>query len=53
MINLREITEDNFEDVLRLKVKKTQENFVSTTVYSLAQAYVYQENAYPFAIICR
>lgn len=50
MIKLKKITKDNFEDVLKLKVKKNQENFVSTTVYSLAQAYVYQENAYPFAI---
>ena len=50
MIKLKQITKDNFEDVLKLKVKKNQENFVSTTVYSLAQAYVYQENAYPFAI---
>ena len=50
MIKLEEITADNLEDVLKLKVSKNQENFVSTTAYSLAQAYVYQENAYPFAI---
>ena len=50
MIKLEEITADNLEDVLKLKVSKEQENFVSTTAYSLAQAYVYQENAYPFAI---
>lgn len=50
MIKLEEITADNLEDVLKLKVLKNQENFVSTTAYSLAQAYVYQENAYPFAI---
>ncbi len=50
MIKLEEITADNFEDVLNLKVSKNQENFVSTTAYSLAQAYVYRENAYPFAI---
>lgn len=47
MIKLEEITADNLEDVLKLKVSKNQENFVSTTAYSLAQAYVYQENAYP------
>ena len=45
-----EITADNLEVVLKLKVSKEQENFVSTTAYSLAQAYVYRENAYPFAI---
>ena len=50
MIKLEKITKDNVEDVLKLKVKKNQENFVSTTVYSLAQAYVYRETVYPFAI---
>ena len=50
MIKLEEITADNLEDVLNLKVSKNQENFVSTTAYSLAQAYDYRENAYPFAI---
>lgn len=50
MIKLEEITADNLEAVLKLKVSKEQENFVSTTAYSLAQAYVYRENAYPFAI---
>lgn len=50
MIKLDEITADNLEVLLKLKVSKEQENFVSTTAYSLAQAYVYRENAYPFAI---
>ena len=50
MIKLDEITADNLEVVLKLNVSKEQENFVSTTAYSLAQAYVYRENAYPFAI---
>ena len=50
MIKLEEITADNVEDVLKLKVSKNQENFVSTPAYSLAQAYVYQNNAYPFTI---
>ena len=47
MIKLDEITADNLEVVLKLKVSIEQENFVSTTAYSLAQAYVYRENAYP------
>ena len=46
MIKLEEITADNLENVLKLKVSKNQENFVSTTAYSLAQAYVYRENTY-------
>ena len=43
MIKLDEITADNLEVVLKLKVSKEQENFVSTTAYSLAQAYVYRK----------
>ena len=50
MIKLREITLNNFEDVLKLEVSEDQKSFVSTTVYSLAQAYVCRENVYPFAI---
>ncbi len=50
MVELREITKDNLEDVLSLKVSVTQSNFVSTTAHSLAQAYVYRKTAYPFAI---
>lgn len=50
MIKLREITSTNFEEVLKLEVSKNQENFVSSTSYSLAQAYVYRKNAYPYAI---
>lgn len=50
MIKLSEITTTNFEEVLKLEVSKEQENFVSSTMYSLAQAYVYHKNAYPFAI---
>lgn len=50
MIKLKKVTSDNLEDVLKLEVSKNQENFVSTTVYSLAQAYVYRETAFPFAI---
>lgn len=50
MVELREITKDNFEDVLGLRVAEGQETFVSTTAYSLAQAYAYKEKAFPFAI---
>jgi len=50
MIELRGITKDNFEAVLNLKVSKNQENFVSSTVYSLALAWVYKDTAFPFAI---
>lgn len=49
MVNLKEITPNNFEEVINLKVAEYQKNFVSTVAYSLAQAWVYK-SAYPFAI---
>ena len=49
MVELKEITKDNFEEILSLKVAEHQKNFVSTVAYSLAQAWVYK-TAYPFAI---
>lgn len=50
MVELREITEDNFDEVIELRVSEDQEGFVSSVVYSLAQAWVYSETAFPFAI---
>ena len=50
MVELREITRHNYEDVLRLKILVHQQTFVSSTAHSLAQAYVYRDTAFPFAI---
>lgn len=50
MVELREITMENLDDILSLKVFETQERFVSTTAYSLAQAWVFKETAFPFAV---
>ncbi len=50
MINIKEITKENIDDVLALKVGESQKSFVSTNGDSLAQAYVYSETAYPFAV---
>ncbi len=50
MIELRKITKDNYEECLELRVADDQKNFVSTTVHALAQAWVYYETAFPFAI---
>lgn len=50
MVELKEITENNYEDIEKLKVASNQENFVSSVVCSLAQAWVYRNTAYPFAI---
>ena len=50
MIELREITAANLEDVLNLQIFEYQDKFVSSTAHALAQAYVYHETAFPFAI---
>lgn len=50
MINIKEITKENIDDVLALKVDESQKSFVSTNGDSLAQAYVYSETAYPFSV---
>ena len=50
MVELRKITEDNYNECLALKVSEGQQSFVSPNVYSLAQAWVYHGNAYPYAI---
>ena len=50
MVELRKITKDNFDDVLKLKVSESQMSFVSSTVHALAQAWLYRKTAFPFAI---
>lgn len=50
MVELRTITKDNIEDVLKLNVFDYQKSFVSSTAHSLAQAYIYRDTAFPFAI---
>lgn len=50
MVELREITKENYEECLRLKLAEGQKDFVSSTVHSLAQAWVYYDTAFPFAI---
>lgn len=50
MVELRTITKENLEEVLGLSVSEHQETFVSSTACSLAQAYVYHETAFPFAV---
>lgn len=47
---LKKVDEDNFIDCFNLKLAKSQEEFVSHPVRSLAQAYVYYEQCTPFAI---
>lgn len=50
MIHLREINEDNFEACLNLKVGDSQKSFVANNMFSLAQAWLYDSVARPFAI---
>ena len=50
MINLIQITEENFTDAFNLKLAPEQERFVSHPIRSLAQAYIYREQCQPFGI---
>ena len=50
MVELREITKENYEECLHLNVADSQKDFVSSTVHSLAQAWIYYDTAFPFAI---
>lgn len=50
MVELRKITKENFEEVIRLDLAESQKSFVASNVYSLAQAGIYSETSYPFAI---
>ena len=50
MVHLEPVTKENLDAVLRLNVSDNQKSFVSTTAESLAQAYVYAETAFPFAV---
>ena len=49
MIQLREITRENWLQIVRLKTTKEQEQFVASNSLSLAQAH-YQRECIPLAI---
>ncbi len=50
MVELRNITEENFIDAFNLRLAPGQETFVSHPIRSLAQAYVYRNQCQPFGI---
>lgn len=50
MVELREITKENYEECLNLNIGESQNDFVSSNVHSLAQAWIYYDTAFPFAI---
>lgn len=51
MIRLERVSERTFFPVVRMKVHPEQEKFVASNVMSLAQAWLYYENARPYAIM--
>lgn len=50
MVELRKITKENYEECLNLNVAENQKKFVSSNVHSLAQAWIYYDTAFPFAV---
>jgi len=50
VVELKQITKDNYNECLNLAVTDSQKNFVASNTYSLAQAWVFYDTAYPFAI---
>lgn len=50
MVELRAITEDNFQQCLRLHTSVQDSSFVDTVMYSLAEAWLYYRDTRPFAI---
>lgn len=49
VITLRDVTPDNFDAVIDLKVHDDQKHFVASNLYSLAEARVFPER-YPLAV---
>jgi diamine N-acetyltransferase len=43
VVTLREVTKENLDDILDLKVTNEQENFIASNAVSIAQAHFYQE----------
>ncbi len=50
VVTLREITQENLDEILDLQVTKNQENFVASNAVSLAEAHFYPEIAWFRAI---
>ena len=52
MVVLKPVTEDNYKDVIALRVKESQKGYVASNVLGLAECYVYRENndVFPFAL---
>lgn len=46
-LSLVEITDDNFDAAIKVKVREEQNRFVAPVLYSLAQAYTNRDTAWP------
>ena len=51
MVRLEPITQENLDAVLALRIGDGQRGFVSSPAESLAQAWVYRDTAWPFAVL--
>lgn len=49
-MELREITGENYQQVLDLSTGAGQEKFVTANLYSLAHAWAFQKTARPYAL---
>lgn len=50
MVSLKEVNENNFKTVVGMKLNEEQSKYVASNVYSLAQAWLYPDEAKPYAI---
>lgn len=50
MVELRAVTEKNYEECFRLNASMADESFVDSVIYSLAEAWVYYKDTKVFAI---
>lgn len=50
MVELREITEDNFQQCIKIHASVRDNSFADSVIYSLAEAWVYYQDMRPFAI---
>ena len=53
MVELRQISEDNFQQCLKVHASVQDDSFVDSVEYSLAEAWVYYQETRPFAIYNR
>lgn len=51
MIKLEKVSEKTFKKIINMKLASPQDHFVAPNLYSLAQAWLYQDHARPYAIM--